>query len=64
MNMFGYLKYGLSAILSYVGVKMLISGFYKINDLVSLGIIGGLLAISIFASMIWKKPEEKPADQL
>jgi len=43
---------------------MLISGFYKINDLVSLGIIGGLLAISIFASMIWKKPEEKPADQL
>jgi len=66
MNMFGYLKYGLSAILSYVGVKMLVSGFYKINDLVSLGIIGGILALSIVASMISKKDgqeaDAKPED--
>ncbi|MEW5925279.1 MAG: TerC family protein [Candidatus Zixiibacteriota bacterium] len=63
INMFAYLKYGLSAILSFVGVKMLISGFYKIGDLLSLSIIGGILALSIIASIIWKKPVgDKPAE--
>lgn len=57
MNMFAYLKYGLSAILSFVGVKMLISGFYKMHDMLSLAIIGGILTLSIIASIIWKKPE-------
>jgi len=58
MDMFYYLKYGLSAILSFVGVKMLISGYYHIPDLVALGIIALLLAISIIASILRPKPEE------
>jgi tellurite resistance protein TerC len=55
MDMFHYLKYGLSAILSFVGIKMLVSGWYKIGDLLSLGVIALLLTISIIASIIWKE---------
>ncbi|MFH2036542.1 MAG: TerC family protein [Candidatus Zixiibacteriota bacterium] len=54
MDMFHYLKYGLSAILSFVGIKMLISGWYKIGDLASLAIIGAILALSIIISIIRK----------
>ncbi len=57
MDMFHYLKYGLSAILSFVGVKMLISSFYKMSDMLALGIIAGLLAVSIIASIL--RPAEK-----
>lgn len=57
MDMFHYLKYGLSAILTFVGIKMLISGFYKIPDLMALGIIGGLLAVSILLSIL--KPHQR-----
>jgi len=52
---FYYLKYGLAAILSFVGVKMLFSGFFKIEIGASLGIIFGLLFISIMMSVIFKK---------
>jgi len=57
MDMFYYLKYGLSAILAFVGVKMLISGFYKIPDMMALGVIAFLLAISIIFSIL--KPHKK-----
>lgn len=57
MDIFHYLKYGLSAILSFVGIKMLVSVFYKIPDMVALGIIAGLLAISILFSIIF--PQKK-----
>ncbi len=49
---FRYLKYGLAAILVFVGVKMSISGFYKFPVLWSLLIIIGLLFLSILGSLI------------
>ena len=58
VTLFRYLKYGLSAILIYVGIKMCISGFYKIPTLLSLSIILGLLMISILASYIIPQNEE------
>ncbi|HDS05785.1 MAG TPA: TerC family protein [Deltaproteobacteria bacterium] len=61
MRIFHYLQYGLVAVLSFVGVKMLISDFYKIPINISLGLIAGFLAISIIASLIWPKPMEEPA---
>ena len=64
MDMFRYLKYGLSAILTFVGIKMLVSGFYKIPDLLALGIIGGLLAVSILLSILRPKTEEKKSRSL
>jgi len=57
VTLFRFLKYGLSAILIYVGIKMCISGFYKIPTLLSLSIILGLLMISILISYLI--PEKK-----
>jgi tellurite resistance protein TerC len=57
MDVFYYLKYGLSAILVFVGIKMLLSGYYKIPDLAALAIIAVLLAASILFSVI--KPKKK-----
>jgi tellurite resistance protein TerC len=53
LKYFTYLHYGLALILVFVGIKMLISDFYKLNPFVSLGIIGIILAGSIAASFIW-----------
>lgn len=52
MNIFEFLHYGLSAILVFVGVKMVIANFYKIDIFVSLGVIFSILCISIAASVI------------
>jgi tellurite resistance protein TerC len=49
---FRYLKYGLAAILVFVGTKMCISSLYKFPVHWSLLIIIGLLMFSVFASLI------------
>jgi tellurite resistance protein TerC len=54
---FKYLKFGLAAILVFVGTKMCIVDFYKIPVEISLIVIAFLLAISMIASIIWKKSE-------
>lgn len=50
---FHYLKYGLSAILVFVGVKMVIVGFFKIPIAASLLTILGILTISIILSILF-----------
>jgi hypothetical protein len=52
MQMFHYLKLGLSLVLVFVGAKMILAEFYKIPIGVSLGVIGGILALSIAASIV------------
>ena len=59
LNLFRYLKYGISFILLFVGVKMLISGFVHIPVQVSLLVIIATLAISVFASVVIKEDAEK-----
>ncbi len=49
---FRFLKIGLSAILVFVGVKMLIEGFYHIPIVASLVVIASILTISIIASLL------------
>ncbi len=61
---FVYLKYGLSAILAFVGVKMLISGYYHFPILVSLSVIVGCLVLSILASFIFPSKEHKKISDL
>ena len=51
MEMFVYLKLGVSIILVYVGVKMLLVDIYHIPIIFSLGTIVGVLAISILTSI-------------
>jgi tellurite resistance protein TerC len=52
MQLFRYLNIGLAVILTFVGVKMIISHYYPIDIRVSLGIIGTVLASSILASVL------------
>jgi len=58
LRLFHYLHYGLSFILVFVGVKMLIEDIYHIPVLVSLGVISILFLVSIVASIIWPQEEE------
>lgn len=57
MQMFKYLHYGLAAILIFVGVKMLISEFYKVPVGIALGMIMLILSVSIAASLLVKDKE-------
>ncbi len=61
MKLFAYLHYGLAAVLVFVGVKMLLSSFYKIPTLASLLIIVGLLTTAVVASLLRAKNATPPA---
>jgi tellurite resistance protein TerC len=53
MALFRYLHYGLSAILVFVGVKMMAEGFdVHIPTLVALGVVAALMAASVLASLL------------
>jgi len=52
VDKFHYLKLGLSVVLVFVGIKMVIVDFYKIPVGLSLGIIAAILASSIAASLL------------
>ena len=53
MHRLAYLKIGLAAVLALVGVKMLITDFYKVPIAISLGAIAAILAAAVAASL-WK----------
>lgn len=55
VELFRYLPYGLALILSFIGVKMLISPIFHIESSTSLTIVGSLLLFSVLASVIHNK---------
>ena len=57
IHMFSKLPYGLSVILAFIGIKMLISPWFHIPSPVSLGIVGGVLIISVLLSILF--PDKK-----
>ncbi len=59
IQLFHYLHYGLSLILGFIGIKMIISSFYKIPTLSALAIIAIILTISIIASIAFPKKVQK-----
>jgi tellurite resistance protein TerC len=65
MDKFHYLKIGLGVVLAFVGVKMLlVHSPYKLDTLLSLGVVVGILAVSVVASLLRPKktgPFEGPA---
>jgi tellurite resistance protein TerC len=63
MQVFRYLHIGLSAILVFVGLKMLISGFYHIPTGVSLGVICAVLVVSCLASWAATVADAKRQDR-
>ncbi len=52
MDTFHYLSHGLSLVLIFIGVKMLLGAFIHIPIALSLGIVGGILAVAVVASVI------------
>ncbi|MEW6085086.1 MAG: TerC family protein [Chloroflexota bacterium] len=59
VDKFHYLKLGLSVVLVFVGIKMVIVDFYKIPIGLSLGVIAAILTTSIVASLIRSRQQEK-----
>lgn len=57
MHMFSRLKYGLALILAFIGVKMIIAPFFHISSPVSLLVVGGVLLISVAASLLFPVKE-------
>ncbi|MEN2415376.1 TerC/Alx family metal homeostasis membrane protein [Flavobacterium mesophilum] len=58
IHLFSKLQYGLAIILSFIGIKMIISPFYHIESMYSLLAIGGVLLISVVASILMPEAEE------
>jgi tellurite resistance protein TerC len=58
LEKFSYLEYSLIAILSFVGIKMLIIHYYKFPEWVSLGFIALALIGGVLFSL-YKSKEEK-----
>jgi tellurite resistance protein TerC len=67
IDKFHYLKLGLAIVLSFVGVKMLITFFHiEVPIGASLGIVAAVLVSSVVASLLFPPPpkEPEPADEV
>jgi len=71
MPYFHYLKYALAGILSFIGVKMCWNEFagdfgydFHISNMASLGVIVTFLTVSIIASLMLKKEQEEPKEEV
>lgn len=59
IHLFSKLPYGLAVILSFIGIKMIISPFYHIDSLISLMVIGGVLFISVVLSIMYPEKDDE-----
>ncbi|WP_299821166.1 TerC family protein [uncultured Pontibacter sp.] len=59
MQLFHYLHYGLSLILAFIGVKLLISDIYHLDMRIALLVVGGILTVSVIASLMFPKPKDE-----
>ena len=60
MNKIRFLTVGLSAVLCFVGIKMLIAGVYQIPIAVSLAVIALFLAVAMVSSLLLPTHSKKP----
>jgi len=58
IRLFRYLDEGLAVILVFIGIKMLVSEFYKIPTWVALGFVAAVLAITIALSLMAERREQ------
>lgn len=56
MHIFVYLHYGLAFILTFIGLKMVVSPIYHISSTISLVVVGGILLLAGGAS-VWLQPK-------
>ncbi|MBI4790350.1 MAG: TerC family protein [Chloroflexi bacterium] len=62
MQLFHYLKYSLAIILGFIGLRMLLHDFFKIPIEIALGVVFGLLALAIVASLLFPKKDKIEAN--
>jgi tellurite resistance protein TerC len=62
MERFHLLHYGLAAILVFVGAKMLFAKVYKVPTGVALGIVAGILILSVVASLLSRPSKEAQSE--
>lgn len=60
MEKFRYLKSALVFVLAYVGVKMILGNHYHIPEAISMGVILGILAVGILASVLGARKDPVP----
>ena len=60
MRLFHLLHYGISAILVFVGGKMLAEDYWRIPTYIALTVIGAILAITILLSLVFQKRKIRP----
>jgi tellurite resistance protein TerC len=63
LSLFEYLHYGISCVLVFVGIKMILSHYYPIRPEISLAIVAGILLVTILAS-IWKRQRDAKAAEV
>jgi tellurite resistance protein TerC len=59
INRFHYLELGLSMVLVFVGLKMLLEEIYHVPIGLSLGVVGFILIGSVIASLIFPQSDEQ-----
>ena len=63
IHRFHYLKVGLSVVLMFVGVKMLLADVYKVPVGISLLVIVAVLGIATVASLLWPRDKHGTEDR-
>jgi tellurite resistance protein TerC len=61
MEAFHFLHYGLSVVLVFIGIKMLLSSHYPIPTEYALLVVGAVLVISVAASLVFPPKTKPPA---
>jgi tellurite resistance protein TerC len=61
IEMFHFLHYGLALILIFIGVKMLASSYVEIPIVVALGVVAGVLTVSIGLSLAFPNNSRSPS---
>lgn len=59
MDLFYYLRHGLSIVLTFIGLKMLLMGYVNIPIGLALGVVGTVIFIAIVASVFRSRSQKK-----
>ncbi|HYF94149.1 MAG TPA: TerC family protein [Symbiobacteriaceae bacterium] len=59
VDLFRYLKFGLTFVLCFIGIKMVLSDLWHVPTALSLGVVASILGISIIASIVHEQIEKR-----
>lgn len=64
LPLFRYLSAGLSIVLMFIGAKMLLEKWVQISTAVSLGVVAGVLAVAVVASLLAAKLDPPQSEEM